>query len=58
MQALTDISPGEVLGLMDLKESERHGRNAARVAQILRDLGWRKGKRDRKRGQTYVRVKL
>lgn len=56
---IVEIAPGEVLGLMDLGEGERHGRNASRVAQILRDLGWRKARRDRTRGQIYARgVKL
>lgn len=52
---ITEIAPGEVLALMDLGENERHSRNAARVAQILRDLGWIKGARHMKRGQLYAR---
>jgi putative DNA primase/helicase len=52
---IIECTPGEILGLMDLSESERHKSNAARVAQILRDLGWRKGRRDRTRGQIYTR---
>ncbi len=51
-----DITPGEVLGLIpDLKPGDRHKGNAARVAQILRDLGWVKGKRHHSRGQVYLR---
>ena len=50
-----DITPGEVLNeIVDLKPSERHKGNAARVAVILRDLGWRMGKRHHKRGQVYL----
>jgi putative DNA primase/helicase len=51
----TDVTPGEVLAMLDLSEGERTKHNAARVAQILRDLGMRKGKRHKTRGQTYVR---
>lgn len=51
-----DITPGEVLGMIsDLKPSDRHKGNAARVSQILRDLGWVKGKRHHSRGQLYLR---
>lgn len=52
-----DISPGEVMQHMSLPQGERHGRNAARIGQILRDLGWVKGRRDRTRGQIYERAK-
>jgi predicted P-loop ATPase len=55
MPRITECTPGEIMGLMDLSEGERHKSNAARVAQILRDLGWRKGRRDRTRGQIYTR---
>jgi hypothetical protein len=40
---------------MNLPKTERHDRHAARVGQILRDLGWQRGKRDRMRGQLYMR---
>lgn len=50
-----DVSPGEIMAHMSLHESERHQRNAARVGQILRDLHWTKGRRDRTRGQLYMR---
>lgn len=49
-----DVSPGEVMARMNLREGERHARNAGRIGQILKDLGWRKGHRDRTRGQTYT----
>lgn len=52
---INECTPGEVMNLMNLSEGERHKANAARVAQILRDLGWKKGRRDRTRGQTYTR---
>jgi predicted P-loop ATPase len=55
-RALSECSPGEILSLMDLKEGERHKANAARVAQVLRDLGWLKGRRDRTRGQLYTKM--
>jgi predicted P-loop ATPase len=50
-----DVSPGEVMARMNLPTTERHDRSAGRVGQILRDLGWARGKRDRTRGQLYVR---
>jgi predicted P-loop ATPase len=50
-----DVSPGEVMARMNLIASERHDRNAGRVGQILRDLGWQRGKRHMTRGQLYVR---
>jgi predicted P-loop ATPase len=49
-----DVAPGEVMVRMDLHQSERHARNAGRIGQILKDLGWRKGRRDKTRGQTYT----
>jgi predicted P-loop ATPase len=49
-----DVTPGEVLQLMGLPTTERHGRNAARVAAILRELGWRQGQRHKTRGQVYL----
>ncbi len=52
---VTEVSPGEVLSFMNLNDAERNPRNGARVAQILRDLGWRKAKRHMTRGQIYVR---
>jgi predicted P-loop ATPase len=51
----TDIAPGEVLDQMELGTEQKHPRHAARVASILRDLGWRRGKRHTDRGQLYVR---
>src|SRR5579883_135116 len=51
-----DVSPGEVMRAMTLPTTERHDRNAARVGRILADLGWRRReKRDRTRGQLYIR---
>jgi putative DNA primase/helicase len=51
-----DVSPGEILESLDLKADQKHARNAARVAVILRDLGWRKAdKRHRTRGALYLR---
>ena len=50
-----DVAPGEVMGLMGLPDQEQHAFHAARVGQILRDLGWLRGTRDRTRGQLYVR---
>jgi putative DNA primase/helicase len=53
-----DISPGEVLGKLDLTTEQQSSRNAARVAVIMRDLGWQSiGRRHRTRGMVYVRVK-
>jgi predicted P-loop ATPase len=54
-QILTsDVTPGEVMALMDLQQGERHARNAGRVGNILKELGWREGRRDRTRGQIYM----
>jgi predicted P-loop ATPase len=50
-----DVSPGEVLERMNLPKTERSDRNAGRVGQILRDLGWQRGKRHKTRGQLYER---
>lgn len=50
-----EVTPGEVLAVMDLAERDRTKNNAVRVGQILRDLGWRKGKRHKTRGQIYAR---
>jgi len=50
-----DASPGEVMAHMNLPTTERHARNATRVGTILGELGWKRGKRDRTRGQLYVR---
>jgi predicted P-loop ATPase len=50
-----EVSPGEVMARMNLPATERHERSAGRVGQILRDLGWVKGKRHMTRGQLYVR---
>jgi predicted P-loop ATPase len=50
-----DVSPGEVMARMNLPTTERHDRHAGRVGQILRDLGWQRGKRHMTRGQLYVR---
>lgn len=55
MSPINECTPGEVMALMELSEGERHKANAQRVAQILRDLGWKKGKRHKTRGQVYVR---
>jgi predicted P-loop ATPase len=50
-----DIAPGEILDGLDLGPEQKHSRNAARVAVILHDLGWRRGLRHRTRGQLFVR---
>jgi predicted P-loop ATPase len=50
-----DASAGEVLEHMGLPQTERHARNAARVGSILMNLSWKRGKRDRTRGQLYAR---
>jgi predicted P-loop ATPase len=50
-----EASPGEVMEYMGLHEHERHARNAGRVGQILKNIGWRKGTRHKTRGQLYAR---
>ena len=47
------VTPGEVLNKMQLGAEQRNGRSSARVAQILRDLGWKRGPRHR-HGQTFL----
>lgn len=51
----TSIAPGEVLDRLELGVEQKHARHAARVASILRDLGWSRGKRHKTRGQLYSR---
>ena len=51
----SDVSPGEVLKLMNLHERDITPASAMRVAKILRDIGWAKGKRHPTRGQLYQR---
>jgi predicted P-loop ATPase len=48
------LSPGEVLERMEIDKSQRHSSAAARVGQILIDLGWRREKRDRIRGWLFL----
>ncbi len=49
-----DITAGEVLSkMLDLRPTDRHKGNAARVSGIMRELGWSKGKRHCIRGQVY-----
>lgn len=53
-----DVSPGEILARMELKPEQRHAKAAARVGQILLDLGWhRKPKRHMTRGVLFQRMK-
>jgi predicted P-loop ATPase len=55
-QVQDEITPGEVLQrLADLRLTDRSKGLAARVANIMRDLGWVQSRRDRKRGQLYRR---
>jgi|LauGreDrversion4_2_1035121.scaffolds.fasta_scaffold24223_6 predicted P-loop ATPase len=56
MQVQEETTPGEVLQqLADLKLTDYSKGVAARVANIMRDLGWVQSRRDRKRGQLYRR---
>ena len=49
------ITPGEVLEqIAGLNSTDRHKGNASRVSAILRELGWRQGKRHHSRGQVYL----
>jgi predicted P-loop ATPase len=50
-----DVSAGEVMEHMGLPQTERHARNAARVGSVLMNLGWKRGKRHKTRGQLYAR---
>ncbi len=55
-QVQEETTPGEVLQrLADLKLTDYSKGLAARVANIMRDLGWVQSRRDRKRGQLYRR---
>jgi predicted P-loop ATPase len=55
-QVTDEITPGEVLQkLADLRLADFSKGLAARVANIMRDLGWIQSRRDRKRGQLYRR---
>jgi predicted P-loop ATPase len=47
------ISPGEILEKMEIPSTQRNARMAVRVGQIIVTLGWRRGKRDRTRGQLF-----
>ena len=49
-----EVTPGDVLALMDLRESERTPHNAKRVAAVLSSLGWKQGRKSMK-GRCYVR---
>jgi predicted P-loop ATPase len=51
-----EVTPGEVLQrLADIKVTDYSKGLAARVANLMRDLGWVQSRRDRKRGQLYRR---
>jgi putative DNA primase/helicase len=50
-----DVSPGEVLSRLDIQPEQRHAKSAVRVGTILKDLGWKRSRRDRTRGQLYAR---
>jgi predicted P-loop ATPase len=51
-----DVSPGEILNSLALTTEQKHPRSAARVAVILRNLGWCKADgRHRTRGTLYNR---
>jgi len=49
-----ELTPGEILSIMDLREAERTPNNAKRVASVLTSLGWRQGRRTMK-GRCYIR---
>jgi len=49
-----ELTPGQVLAIMDLRESERTPHNAKRVAGVLTSLGWRQGRKT-ERGRCYLR---
>lgn len=49
-----ELTPGQVLAVMDLRESERTPHNAKRVASVLTSLGWRQGRKTMQ-GRCYVR---
>lgn len=50
----SEVTPGDILSRMDLRESERTPNNAKRVATVLSSLGWRQGRKTMK-GRCYVR---
>lgn len=47
------ISPGEMLRRLEVDPMHQHKGSAARCGQMLRNAGWTKGPRDRKRGNVY-----
>lgn len=49
-----EVTPGQILSIMDLRESERTPHNAKRVASVLSTLGWRQGRKTNK-GRCYLR---
>ena len=49
-----ELTPGEILSRMDLREAERTPNNAKRVAAVLTSLGWRQGRKTKK-GRCYLR---
>jgi len=49
-----ELTPGQILAVMDLRESERTPNNAKRVANVLTSLGWRQGRKTMK-GRCYLR---
>ncbi len=51
-----ELTPGDILSIMDLRESERTPHNAKRVASVLTSLGWRQGRKTTK-GRCYLRPK-
>lgn len=52
----SELTPGDILSRMDLREAERTPNNAKRVANVLTSLGWRQGRRTTK-GRCYLRPK-
>ena len=54
--AASEVTPGQVLSIMDLREAERTPSNAKRVANVLTSLGWRHGRKSMK-GRCYLRPK-
>ena len=52
----SELTPGEILAIMELRESERTPNNAKRVANVLITQGWRQGRKTNK-GRCYLRPK-
>jgi hypothetical protein len=49
----SELTPGDILSRMDLREAERTPNNAKRVAAVLTSLGWRQGRKTMK-GRCYL----